>query len=103
MIDKDTAVTAELRNYFGPDVVMFHFVPVLWRFHRLHHADLDVDVTTGTRFHPVEVFLSFGIKFAVIVSIGASPLSVLIFEILLNATSLFNHSNVRLPARIAWR
>src|SRR6266700_2825599 len=100
MIDKDTAVTAELRNYFGPDVVMFHFVPVLWRFHRLHHSDLDVDVTTGTRFHPVEVFLSFGIKFAVIVSIGASPLSVLIFEILLNATSLFNHSNVRLPARI---
>ena len=80
--------------------VLFHFVPVLWRFHRMHHADLDVDVTTGTRFHPIEVFLSFGIKFAVVVSIGASPLSVLIFEILLNATSLFNHSNVRLPARI---
>ena len=80
--------------------VLFHFVPVLWRFHRMHHADLDVDVTTGTRFHPIEVFLSFGIKFAVIVSIGASPVSVLIFEILLNATSLFNHSNVRLPVRI---
>ena len=80
--------------------VLFHFVPVLWRFHRMHHADLDVDVTTGTRFHPIEVFLSFGIKFAVIVSIGASPVSVLIFEILLNATSLFNHSNVRLPARL---
>ena len=80
--------------------VLFHFVPVLWRFHRMHHADLDVDVTTGTRFHPIEVFLSFGIKFAVIVSIGASPLSVLIFEILLNATSLFNHSNLRLPVRI---
>src|SRR2546422_8111962 len=80
--------------------VLFHFVPVLWRFHRMHHADLDVDVTTGTRFHPIEVFLSFGIKFAVVVSIGASPVSVLIFEILLNATSLFNHSNVRLPERI---
>ena len=80
--------------------VLFHFVPVLWRFHRMHHADLDVDVTTGTRFHPIEVFLSFGIKFAVIVSIGASPLSVLIFEILLNATSLFNHSNLRFPALI---
>lgn len=76
--------------------VLFHYVPVLWRVHRMHHADLDFDVTTGTRFHPVEILLSFGIKFAVVVVLGASPLSVLIFEVLLNATSLFNHSKVRL-------
>jgi sterol desaturase/sphingolipid hydroxylase (fatty acid hydroxylase superfamily) len=80
--------------------ILFHYVPVLWRFHRMHHADLDLDVTTGARFHPIEVFLSFGIKFVVVVSIGAPPLSVLMFEVLLNATSLFNHSNLRLPPRI---
>jgi sterol desaturase/sphingolipid hydroxylase (fatty acid hydroxylase superfamily) len=77
--------------------VLFHFAPVLWRFHRMHHADLDLDVTTGTRFHPIEILLSFGIKFVVVAAVGASPLSVLIFEVLLNATSLFNHSNLRLP------
>jgi len=76
--------------------VLFHYVPVLWRVHRMHHADLDIDVTTGTRFHPVEVFLSFGIKFVTVVAIGASSFSILIFEVLLNATSLFNHSNLRL-------
>jgi len=76
--------------------VLFHYVPVLWRVHRMHHADLDIDVTTGTRFHPVEVLLSFGIKFVTVVGIGASSLSILIFEVLLNATSLFNHSNLRL-------
>src|SRR5262245_36720488 len=64
----------------------------------MHHADLDVDVTTGARFHPIEILLSLGIKFVVVVSLGASPVSVLIFEVLLNATSMFNHSNVRLPA-----
>ncbi len=76
--------------------VLFHYVPALWRIHRMHHADLDIDVTTGARFHPVEVFLSFGIKFVTVVAIGASSLSILIFEVLLNATSLFNHSNLRL-------
>src|SRR5438552_9498201 len=64
----------------------------------MHHADLDVDVTTGARFHPVEILLSLGIKFLVIVPIGASPLAVLLFEIGLNATSMFNHSNVNIPA-----
>src|SRR5262249_22586904 len=77
---------------------LFHHVPLLWRLHRMHHADLDVDVTTGARFHPVEILLSLGIKFVVIVSLGASAVSVLLFEIILNATSMFNHSNVRLPA-----
>jgi sterol desaturase/sphingolipid hydroxylase (fatty acid hydroxylase superfamily) len=79
---------------------IFHYVPVLWRLHRMHHADLNVDVTTGVRFHPVEILLSLGIKFLVIVPLGAPPLAVLAFEIGLNASSMFNHSNVQLAARI---
>lgn len=77
--------------------VMVHAVPVLWRLHRMHHADLDFDVTTGARFHPVEILLSIAIKIAVIVLIGAPAVAVLIFEVVLNATSMFNHSNVALP------
>ncbi len=77
--------------------VMVHAVPVLWRLHRMHHADLDFDVTTGARFHPVEILLSIAIKMAVIVLIGAAPVAVLIFEVVLNATAMFNHSNVALP------
>lgn len=80
--------------------VLFHAVPGLWRLHMVHHADVDVDVTTGVRFHPVEVTLSMGIKMAVILLIGASPVAVLIFEVLLNATSMFNHSNVRIPVAL---
>jgi len=75
-------------------------VPLLWRLHRVHHADLDFDVTTGARFHPIEIALSMLIKFAVILVLGPPAVAVLIFEILLNATSMFNHGNVRLPARI---
>jgi sterol desaturase/sphingolipid hydroxylase (fatty acid hydroxylase superfamily) len=77
--------------------VMFHAVPALWRLHMVHHADLDFDVTTGTRFHPVEILLSMGIKLALVVLVGAPPVAVLLFEILLNATSMFNHGNVRMP------
>jgi len=77
--------------------VMFHAVPLFWRFHRMHHADLDFDVTTGVRFHPVEIVLSMIIKFAVIVALGPPALAVFVFEVLLNATSMFNHSNARLP------
>ena len=77
--------------------VMFHAVPALWRLHMVHHADLDFDVTTGTRFHPLEILLSMGIKLAVVVLLGAPPVAVLLFEILLNATSMFNHGNVRMP------
>ena len=79
---------------------LFHAVPALWRLHRMHHADLDIDVTTGVRFHPVEILLSLLIKFAVIALLGAPALAVLIFEVLLNATSMFNHSNVRMPAPV---
>jgi len=77
--------------------VMFHAVPLFWRLHMVHHADLDFDVTTGLRFHTIEILLSLGIKSGAVVLIGAPGAGVLIFEILLNATSMFNHSNIRLP------
>ncbi len=79
--------------------VLFHAVPTLWRLHRMHHADLEFDVTTGARFHPIEILLSMGIKLGVVAALGAPAASVLMFEVLLNATSMFNHSNVRLSAR----
>lgn len=79
---------------------MFHAVPWLWRLHRMHHADLEFDVTTGLRFHPLEIVLSMAIKMAVVVLIGAPALAVVVFEVLLNATSLFNHGNVRLPQKV---
>jgi sterol desaturase/sphingolipid hydroxylase (fatty acid hydroxylase superfamily) len=79
---------------------MFHAVPLLWRLHRVHHADLDFDVTTGVRFHSIEFGLSLLIKFAVILALGPPALAVLIFEILLNASSMFNHGNLRMPVSI---
>lgn len=78
--------------------VLFHAVPALWRLHRMHHADLEFDVTTGLRFHPIEILLSMLIKFAVVGTLGAPAAAVLIFEVLLNATSMFNHGNIRIPA-----
>jgi sterol desaturase/sphingolipid hydroxylase (fatty acid hydroxylase superfamily) len=80
--------------------VMFHAVPALWRLHRMHHADLDFDVTTGARFHPVEILLSMGIKLAVVAALGPPAVAVLIFEVLLNATSMFNHGNVRIAPKV---
>jgi len=80
--------------------VMFHAVPALWRLHRVHHADLGVDATTGLRFHPIEIFLSLGLKMAVVVLLGAVPWVVVAFEVLLNASSVFNHSNIAIPERI---
>jgi sterol desaturase/sphingolipid hydroxylase (fatty acid hydroxylase superfamily) len=80
--------------------VMFHAVPALWRLHRMHHADLEFDVTTGLRFHPIEILLSMGIKLAVVVVLGPPAVAVLVFEVLLNATSMFNHSNLRIPLRL---
>ncbi len=77
--------------------VIFHAVPALWRLHRMHHADLDFDVTTGVRFHPIEILLSMLIKLAVVAALGPSAIAVVIFEVLLNATSMFNHSNARVP------
>jgi sterol desaturase/sphingolipid hydroxylase (fatty acid hydroxylase superfamily) len=80
--------------------VMFHAVPAFWRLHMVHHADLDFDVSTGVRFHTFEIILSMLIKFAVVVTLGPPVLAVLIFEILLNATSMFNHGNIRIPLTI---
>ena len=72
-------------------------MPAVW-LHRMHHADLEFDVTTGLRFHPIEVVLSMVIKIAVVTAIGAPAIAIIIFEVLLNATSMFNHSNIRIPA-----
>ena len=80
--------------------VLVHAVPVLWRLHRVHHADPDYDVTTGARFHPIEIILSMLIKFATIVVLGPPLVAVVIFEVILNATAMFNHGNVSLPGRL---
>jgi sterol desaturase/sphingolipid hydroxylase (fatty acid hydroxylase superfamily) len=80
--------------------VVFHRVPWLWRLHRLHHADLDLDVTTGLRFHPIEILISFAVKAAAIAALGVPAAAVLAFEIALNALALFNHANIGLPAAI---
>ncbi len=82
---------------------VFHHIPVLWRLHRMHHADPELDATTGLRFHPVEILLSLGIKAAIVIALGAPPVAVLAFEVLLNATSLFNHADIRTSPRLdAW-
>ncbi|BBK34614.1 sterol desaturase/sphingolipid hydroxylase (fatty acid hydroxylase superfamily) [Stella humosa] len=78
--------------------VLFHRVPPLWRLHRMHHADQDLDATTGVRFHPIEIALSMAIKLAVVAALGAPAAAVVIFEVLLNATAIFSHANLRLPA-----
>jgi len=80
--------------------VLVHAVPVLWRLHRVHHADLDYDVTTGARFHTIEIILSMLIKFATIVVLGAPVVAVIIFEVVLNAMAMFNHGNVGLPTSL---
>jgi sterol desaturase/sphingolipid hydroxylase (fatty acid hydroxylase superfamily) len=80
--------------------VMFHAIPILWRLHMVHHADLDYDVTTGLRFHPIEIILSMSIKLSVVVIFGLPAAAVLIFEVLLNGAAMFNHGNIRLPLKI---
>ncbi|MCA9056510.1 MAG: sterol desaturase family protein [Planctomycetaceae bacterium] len=77
--------------------VLFHRVPLFWRLHRVHHADLDLDVTSGVRFHTLEILLSMLLKCGAVAILGAAPLAVVAFEVILNATSMFNHSNVRMP------
>ena len=80
--------------------VMFHRIPILWRLHQVHHADRDIDVTTGLRFHPIEIIISMLIKMAAVVLLGVPVVAVIIFEVILNAMAMFNHSNVRLPKAI---
>lgn len=77
--------------------VMFHAVPALWRLHMMHHADLDLDVTSGARFHPIEIVLSMALKMAVVAAVGPAAVAVVVFEVLLNGTAMFNHGNVRMP------
>jgi len=79
--------------------VLFHAIPLLWRLHMVHHADQDIDVTTGLRFHPIEILLSMLIKMAVVALLGVPALAVILFEIILNGMAMFNHANVRLPLR----
>lgn len=80
--------------------VVFHFVPVFWRLHKVHHADPDFDSSTAIRFHPIEILLSMAIKLGAVLALGAAPIAVIAFEIVLNGTALFNHGNVRLPLSI---
>ncbi len=80
--------------------VLFHALPTLWRIHKVHHTDLDFDVTTGLRFHPFEILLSLGLKIAIVLLLGTPVIAVLIFEVLLNATSMFTHGNVWLPSQL---
>lgn len=83
--------------------IVFHRIPLLWKLHRMHHADLDIDVTTGARFHPIEILISMVIKIGAVFVLGVSPLAIVIFEIVLNASAMFNHSNARLALSIdAW-
>lgn len=80
--------------------VMFHAVPALWRLHRMHHADLELDATSGVRFHPLEIVLSMALKLGFVLAFGPPAVAVLIFEVVLNATAMFNHGNVRLPLQV---
>ena len=80
--------------------VMMHAVPLFWRLHRVHHADLDYDVTTGSRFHTIEIILSMLIKLAIIIILGAPVVAVIIFEVILNAMAMFNHGNIGLPNKL---
>ena len=88
-------VLMDLSLYFQH--VMFHALPMFWRFHRVHHSDLDFDISTGLRFHPFEMVISILIKFITIASLGVPVFAVVIFEIVLNAASMFTHSNIKIP------
>jgi sterol desaturase/sphingolipid hydroxylase (fatty acid hydroxylase superfamily) len=80
--------------------VAFHKVPALWRIHRMHHTDLDIDASTGLRFHPVEMVLSLALKLGAVIALGAAPLAALLFEVILNGITLFNHGNLALGAKL---
>jgi len=80
--------------------VMFHQVPAFWHLHRMHHTDLDIDLTTGARFHPIEIILSMVIKLTVVIALGLPPVAVVVFEVLLNVMAMFNHGNIYIPSEI---
>jgi sterol desaturase/sphingolipid hydroxylase (fatty acid hydroxylase superfamily) len=91
-------VLLDLAIYFQHRI--FHAIPLLWRLHRMHHTDVDLDVTSGARFHPFEIFASMAIKLAAVVALGAPPAAVVLFEVALNATAMFNHANLALPRSV---
>jgi sterol desaturase/sphingolipid hydroxylase (fatty acid hydroxylase superfamily) len=93
-----SVIVLDLAIYFQHR--LFHAVPALWRLHRVHHTDPELDVTTGVRFHPVEMLLSLGFKAVVVAGLGPPVVAVVLFEVLLNAGSLFSHANLRLPAPV---
>lgn len=93
-----SVVLLDLAIYFQH--IVFHFVPLLWRFHRVHHADTEFDVTTAMRFHPIELLISMAIKGLLICLIGPPVVAIMVFELLLNATSLFTHANIHLPEKL---
>lgn len=80
--------------------VLHHSIHILWRLHMVHHADMEIDLTTGLRFHPIEILISMAIKLSVIMALGTPPLAVLIFEVAINATSMFNHGNIHIPVKV---
>ena len=80
--------------------LLTHKIEFLWRIHRVHHSDTEMDISTAIRFHPIEIALSMALKIGLVYALGADPLSVLIFEILLNGSSIFNHANINIPNRI---
>lgn len=88
-------VILDLLIYFQH--VLSHKVPIIWKFHKVHHADRDIDVTTGIRFHPIEVLFSMLYKCGFILLLGPLPIAVFLFEVVLNGSAMFNHANVRLP------
>ena len=98
MVGLITAVFLDLAVYWQH--VLFHVVPPLWRLHLVHHADPDIDVTTGLRFHTMEILISMGLKIFLVLALGPPPWAVILFEMVLNSTAMFNHSNVRLPESV---
>ena len=102
MLDVPFAVAAIFSFFFLDFSIWFshlasHKVPVFWRIHRMHHSDIDIDISTALRFHPIEIALSMLFKMAVVVALGAPTISVILFEIVLNGGAMFNHSNTKLP------
>jgi sterol desaturase/sphingolipid hydroxylase (fatty acid hydroxylase superfamily) len=101
-----SGIIAGVLGYLLLDVIIWgqhvlsHKVSLFWRFHRMHHSDVDIDVTTALRFHPVEILASMALKIAAVVLLGVPPLAAFIFEVVLNGMAMFNHANVRIPARI---
>lgn len=93
-----TILLLDLIVYFQH--VISHKIPLLWRLHRVHHSDTEFDVTTALRFHPIEIVFSMILKLAAVVLLGANPAGVLAFEVVLNASAMFNHSNIRMPLRV---